>query len=66
MAFYIGLYSVGFIFNTVHVLTGLVSVALYLSYMMLLLWAMFLAMGTVGFLSSLLFTYNIFAAVKAD
>ena len=66
MAFYVGLYSIGFLFNTLHSLSGLLSVLLYLSYMALILWAMYLAMATVGFLSSFYFTYQIFSAVKAD
>jgi transmembrane 9 superfamily protein 2/4 len=66
MALYMGLYSVGFLVNTLHSLSGLVSVVLYLSYMGLVLWAIYLAMGTVGFFASFLFTYKIFGAVKAD
>ncbi len=66
MALYMALYSVGFLVNTLHSLSGLVSVVLYLSYMGLVLWAIYLAMGTVGFFASFLFTYKIFGAVKAD
>lgn len=66
MALYIGIYSIGFLVNTLHSLSGLVSVMLYLSYMTLVLWGIYLAMGTVGFFASLLFTYKIFSAVKAD
>jgi transmembrane 9 superfamily protein 2/4 len=66
VALYIALYSVGFLVNTLHSLSGFVSVFLYLSYMTLVLWGIYLAMGTVGFFASLLFTYNIFSAVKAD
>ncbi|KAK9907506.1 hypothetical protein WJX75_004955 [Coccomyxa subellipsoidea] len=66
VALYIGIYSIGFLVNTLHSLSGLVSVMLYLSYMTLVLWGIYLAMGTVGFFASLLFTYKIFSAVKAD
>lgn len=66
VAFYIGLYSIGFLFNTLHLQPGSLSVVLYLSYMGLTLWAMYLAMATVGFVSSFYFTYQIFSAVKAD
>lgn len=38
---------------------------LYLSYMGLLVWCLFLAMGTIGFLSSFAFTYAIFNASKS-
>jgi hypothetical protein len=41
-------------------------VVLYLAYMGLLVWCLFLAMGTIGFLSSFLFTYAIFNAAKSD
>ncbi|KAK9807028.1 hypothetical protein WJX72_011093 [[Myrmecia] bisecta] len=66
VAFYIGLYAIGFLFNTLHVLSGFLSVLLYLSYMALVLWGIYLAMGTVGFLSSFYFAYQIFGSVKAD
>lgn len=39
---------------------------LYLSYSALMSWCLFLAMGTVGFLASFIFTVKIFEAVKAD
>lgn len=66
VAFYVGLYSLFFPLTTLHSLSGFLSVVLYLSYMGLILWALYLAMGTVGFLSSFYFTYQIFSAVKAD
>lgn len=46
-------------------LTGFIPVVLYLSYMGLLVWCLFLAMGTIGFLSSFIFTYAIFNASKS-
>lgn len=58
--------AVAFLVNTLHHLTGFVPIVLYLSYMGLLVWCIFLASGTIGFLSSYLFTYKIFASVKAD
>lgn len=66
MAFYVGLYSIGFLFNTLHALSGVVSVTLYLAYMGLILWALYLAMGTIGFLSSFVFVFKIFQAIKND
>jgi transmembrane 9 superfamily member 2/4 len=66
VAFYMGLYSISFLFNTLHSLSGFLSILLYLSYMGLVLWAIYLAMGTIGFLSSFYLTYSIFSAVKAD
>eukprot|EP00884_Botryococcus_braunii_P018997 jgi/Botrbrau1/5781/Bobra.0155s0004.1 len=61
VSFYIGLYSISFLFNTLHSLSGFLSVLLYLSYMGLVLWAIYLAMGTIGFLSSFYLTYSIFS-----
>ncbi|KAI7844812.1 hypothetical protein COHA_001692 [Chlorella ohadii] len=66
IAVYVLVYSIGFLVNTLHKLTGLLPVVLYLSYMGLLVWCLFLAMGTIGFLSSFAFTYAIFNASKSD
>ena len=63
---YVGLYAMWFLFSVLHALSGVTSMVLYLSYMGLSLWGLFLATGTVGFLSSFYFTYQIFSAVKAD
>ena len=66
IAVYVLLYSVGFLFNTLHNLTGFLPIVLYLSYTALMSWCLFLAMGTLGFLSSYIFIVKIFEAVKAD
>jgi len=66
ISLYVFLYSFGFLFNTLHQLSGVLPVVLYLSYMLLLVWCMFLAMGTVGFLASYVFTIKILESVKAD
>ena len=66
LALYVLAYSIAFLVNTLHHLTGFVPVVLYLCYMGLLVWCIFLAAGTIGFLSSYFFTYQIFASVKAD
>ncbi len=50
VALYVFLYSLGFLFNTLHLLSGSLSVVLYLSYTALMAWGIYLAMGTVGFL----------------
>ena len=50
VALYVFLYSLGFLFNTLHLLSGTLSVVLYLSYTALMAWGIYLAMGTVGFL----------------
>lgn len=62
IAFYVLLYSIGFLINTLHNLSGLIPVVLYLSYMGLLVWCLYIAMGTIGFMASYIFTRAIFSA----
>lgn len=50
VAVYVFLYALGFLFNTLHLLSGTLSVVLYLAYTALMAWGIYLAMGTVGFL----------------
>eukprot|EP00775_Hariotina_reticulata_P011626 gene11626-11770_t len=66
VAFYVALYAVAFLGSALHNLSGFLSILTYLSYMSILILGLFTAMGTVGFLSSFLFVYKIFAAVKQD
>lgn len=66
ISMYVLLYSIGFLVNTLHNLSGILPVILYLSYMGLLVWCLSLAMGAIGFLSSYIFTVKIFESVKAD
>ena len=63
---YVLMYSVGFLFNTLNNLSGVLPIVLYLAYMCLLVWCLSLAMGAVGFLASYIFTVKIFESVKAD
>jgi hypothetical protein len=42
------------------------SVVLYLSYMLVVIMAMYLAMGTIGFFSSAIFVYSICSHVFAE
>jgi hypothetical protein len=65
IALYTLIYAFIFLYNSLHSMHGL-SVVLYLCYMLVVILAMHLAMGTVGFASSAGFVYSIFAAVKAD
>lgn len=60
------LHAVGFLVNTLHNLSGVLPMVLYISYTCLMAWCLFLAMGTIGFLASYIFTIKIFEAVKAD
>ena len=66
ISLYVFLYSLGFLFNTLHHLSGALPVIIYLGYSLLMVWCLSLAMGTVGFLASYIFTVKIFESVKAD
>jgi hypothetical protein len=66
VAIYVGLHAITFLFTTLYQLNGFVPVFIYLSYMSMSIFAIYLAMGTVGFASSLWFVYAIFKAVKQD
>jgi transmembrane 9 superfamily member 2/4 len=62
IALYVLLYSIGFLINTLHNLSGIIPVVLYLSYMGMLVWCLYLSMGTIGFLASYVFARAIFSA----
>lgn len=66
IALYIMVYALGFLVTTLHSLSGGLSVVVYLSFMAVFVYGIFLAAGTIGFLSSFLFTYWIFKSVKLD
>jgi transmembrane 9 superfamily protein 2/4 len=66
VAFYVALYAIGFLGSSLHNLSGFLPVLTYLSYMSIMILGLFTAMGTVGFLSSFLFVYKIFAAIKSE
>jgi len=66
ISIYIIIYAIGFLVTTLHSLTGGLAVTIYLAFMMVFGFGVFLASGTVGFLSSLGFTYVIFKTVKLD
>lgn len=66
VAFYVTMYAVGFLGSSLHNLNGFLSVLTYLGYMSIMILGLFTAMGTVGFVSSFVFVYEIFAAVKQD
>jgi transmembrane 9 superfamily member 2/4 len=65
IACYLLVYAFVFLYNSLPSMHGL-SIILYLSYMTVVVLAVHLCMGTVGFLSSALFVYSIFSAVKSD
>ena len=66
ISLYVFLYSLGFLFNTLHHLSGVLPVVIYMGYTLLMVWCLSLGMGAVGFLASYVFTVKIFESVKAD
>eukprot|EP00882_Tetradesmus_deserticola_P003503 GHRQ01003706.1.p1 GENE.GHRQ01003706.1~~GHRQ01003706.1.p1 ORF type:complete len:729 (+),score=377.08 GHRQ01003706.1:96-2189(+) len=66
VAFYVALYAIGFLGSSLHNLAGFLPMLTYLSYMSIMILGLYTAMGTVGFLASFVFVYQIFAAVKQD
>eukprot|EP00898_Chlorokybus_atmophyticus_P003822 jgi/Chlat1/4440/Chrsp29S04396 len=68
VALYTLLYAGGYLFFDLQNLMGPVPVIaiMYMGYMVIIVLALFLAAGSVGFLSSFYFVWRIFASVKAD
>ncbi|MFS7966602.1 putative nonaspanin (TM9SF) [Helianthus anomalus] len=66
VALYIFLYSINYLIFDLKSLSGPVSATLYLGYSLLMVLAIMLATGTVGFLSSFWFVHYLFSSVKFD
>ncbi|KAL5984007.1 Transmembrane 9 superfamily member 11 [Asimina triloba] len=66
VAIYIFLYSINYLVFDLRNLSGPVSAALYMGYSLLMVLAIMLATGTVGFLASFWFVQFLFASVKLD
>ncbi|EHA8588162.1 transmembrane 9 superfamily member 11 [Cocos nucifera] len=66
VAIYIFLYSVNYLVFDLKSLSGPVSATLYLGYSLLMVLAIMLATGTVGFISSFWFVHFLFSSVKLD
>ncbi|CAN1771843.1 Transmembrane 9 superfamily member 11 [Linum perenne] len=66
VAIYIFLYSINYLVFDLKSLSGPVSATLYLGYSLLMVLAIMLATGTVGFLSSFWFVHYLFSSVKLD
>ncbi|CAD7703264.1 unnamed protein product [Ostreobium quekettii] len=66
IALYLMMYAAIFLYTMLHNLDGFLPFTLYTSYMGIVVWGTYLAMGTVGFISSFAFNYFIFASVKVD
>ncbi|CAA7408057.1 unnamed protein product [Spirodela intermedia] len=65
-AIYIFLYSINYLVFDLKNLSGPVSATLYLGYSLLMVVAIMLVTGTVGFLSSFWFVHFLFSSVKLD
>lgn len=66
VAIYVLIYSVLYLVVDLQSLSGPVSAWLYIGYSLLIVFAVFLATGAVGFLSSFCFVYYLFSSVKQD
>ncbi|GER40484.1 endomembrane protein 70 protein family [Striga asiatica] len=66
VAIYIFIYSVNYLVFDLKSLSGPVSATLYLGYSLLMVVAIMLATGAVGFLSSFWFVHYLFSSVKLD
>lgn len=66
VAIYILIYCVNYLVFDLRSLSGPVSATLYLGYSFLMVVAVLLATGSVGFLSSFWFVYFLFSSVKLD
>jgi transmembrane 9 superfamily member 2/4 len=65
IAAYVLIFALYFLFSELTNMHGL-SILLYIAYMSIVVFGTHLALGSVGFASSLWFVYSIFKAVKAD
>eukprot|EP00850_Spirogloea_muscicola_P009818 SM000056S17936 [mRNA] locus=s56:270892:274274:+ [translate_table: standard] len=66
VAVYAFLYSINYLIFDLGQMRGMVPKLLYLGYTVLMVLAMFLGTGTIGFLSSLGFVHYLFSSVKLD
>ncbi|KAJ7568299.1 hypothetical protein O6H91_01G026600 [Diphasiastrum complanatum] len=66
VALYVFLYSINYMVFDLHILSGTVSTLLYVGYSLLMVLAILLSTGSVGFLTSLYFVHYLFSSVKLD
>ncbi|VAI73730.1 unnamed protein product [Triticum turgidum subsp. durum] len=66
VALYVFLYSINYLVFDLRSLSGPVSAMLYIGYSFLMAFAIMLATGTIGFLTSISFVHYLFASVKID
>ncbi|KAG9147985.1 hypothetical protein Leryth_003570 [Lithospermum erythrorhizon] len=66
VALYIFFYSINYLVFDLKNLSGTVSAMLYLGYSLLMVFAIMLATGAIGFLASFFFVHRLFSSVKID
>eukprot|EP00271_Cylindrocystis_brebissonii_P014233 TRINITY_DN3551_c0_g1_i1.p1 TRINITY_DN3551_c0_g1~~TRINITY_DN3551_c0_g1_i1.p1 ORF type:complete len:663 (+),score=64.00 TRINITY_DN3551_c0_g1_i1:59-2047(+) len=66
VAFYALLYSVNYLVVDLHRMSGTLSAVIFMGYSILMVIAIFLGTGTIGFLASAYFVHYLFASVKLD
>ncbi|RCV31671.1 hypothetical protein SEVIR_6G204400v4 [Setaria viridis] len=66
VAIYVFLYSINYLVFDLRSLSGPVSAMLYVGYSFLMAFAIMLATGTIGFLTSFAFVHYLFSSVKID
>eukprot|EP00897_Mesotaenium_endlicherianum_P005496 jgi/Mesen1/4975/ME000248S04256 len=66
VALYAFLYSINYLFVDLHRMSGTLSEILFMGYSLLMVFAIFLATGSIGFLASGYFVYYLFSSVKLD
>ncbi|KAJ8640158.1 hypothetical protein MRB53_016852 [Persea americana] len=62
---YVFLFSISYLIYDLKGLNGPVSATLYLGYSLLVAFVIMLATGTIGFLTSFYFVYNLFSSIKS-
>ncbi|KAF8409817.1 hypothetical protein HHK36_005896 [Tetracentron sinense] len=66
VALYVFLYSINYLVFDLRSLSGPLSAILYISYSMIMAFAIMLSTGTIGFLTSFYFVHYLFSSVKID
>ncbi|KAL6532783.1 Transmembrane 9 superfamily member 12 [Orobanche gracilis] len=66
VALYVFLYSINYLVFDLQSLSGPVSATLYLGYSLIMVVAIMLSTGTIGFLTSFYFVHYLFSSVKID
>lgn len=66
VALYVLLYSINYLIFDLRSLSGPVSAVLYLGYSLIMVLAIMLSTGTIGFLTSFYFVHYLFSSVKID